>query len=336
MNLITGATGLVGAHVALQLLQSKQPVLAIKRSLSDISKTKKLFSYYTQDYENLFHQIKWVEADVSDIYSLIDALEGVTTVYHCAGFVSFNDKKDSRQMHKINAEGTANMVNACLEKKDIILCHVSSIATLQNPDITKNINESLIWKSSPTASQYAISKYNGEREVWRGIEEGLKAVIVNPSVILGPGFWQQSSGKLFSDAIKHGKFYTDGGNAFVDVRDVAKCMIQLTEQKKIGKRYIISEGNYKFKQITSSILKEFGADAPSIHAGKFLLKLGQWLDYSISLFTDKERVLTKNIVYSMMETTTYNNEEVVKTLNHTFIPLQESISFICKAFKREL
>lgn len=335
MNLITGATGLVGAHVALQLLQAKQPVAAIKRSSSDVSKTKNLFSYYTNEPDLLFNQIKWIDADVSDIYSLLDALDGITTVYHCAGFVSFDDKKDGKQLQKINAEGTANMVNACLEKKNVVLCHVSSIATLQNPDITSNINESLIWKSSPTASQYAISKYNGEREVWRGIEEGLQAVIVNPSIILGPGFWNQSSGKLFSDAVKRGSFYTDGGSAFVDARDVANCMIQLTQKQLLGKRYILSEGNYAFKDITTRILKEFDSKAPSIHAGKALLKIGQWLDGLATLFTGKERLLTNNIVNSLVETTTYNNQRIVETLNYQFIPLNDSIQFICNAFTND-
>jgi nucleoside-diphosphate-sugar epimerase len=257
MNLITGATGLVGAHVALQLLQENKLVVAIKREGSDISKTKKLFSYYTSDANILFNKIKWVDADVCDIYSLLEALEGVNTVYHCAGFVSFNSK-DNKQMHRINAEGTANVVNACLEKKINALCHVSSIATLQNPDITKNIDESVYWKSSPNASDYAISKYNGEREVWRGIEEGLNAVIVNPGIILGPGFWHQSSGKLIEASYKGNPFYTKGSSATIDARDVASCMIQLTEKKEFSKRFVLIENNYSFKEILSLVHKALG------------------------------------------------------------------------------
>jgi dihydroflavonol-4-reductase len=254
MNLITGATGLVGAHVALQLLQQNKSVVAIKRDVSDISKTKKLFSYYTSDANILFNKIKWVDADVCDIYSLLDALEGIETVYHCAGFVSFNSK-DNKQMHRINAEGTANVVNACLEKNIKALCHVSSIATLQNPDITKNIDESVYWKSSPNASDYAISKYNGEREVWRGTEEGLNAVIVNPGIILGPGFWHQSSGKLIETCYKGNPFYTNGSSATIDAKDVASCMIQLTEKKEFSKRFVLIENNYSFKEILSKFIK---------------------------------------------------------------------------------
>ena len=336
MNLITGATGIVGAQVALQLLKQQQPVVAIKRSGSDVSKTKKLFSYYSENYEELFRLIKWVEADVNDIYSLLDALEGISVVYHCAGFVSFDDKKHTKKLHKINAEGTANVVNACLEKKGIALCHISSIATLQNPDITTNITESIVWKSSPSVSQYAISKYNAEREVWRGIEEGLQAVIVNPGIILSAGFWEQSSSKLFSTCYNENKFYTNGSSASIDVRDVAQCMIQLTNSKQFAKRFILIENNYCFQHISFEIHKLFNKKTPTILAGKPLLWLAQWADYIACVFSDRERLITQNIVTALLEKNTYSNKHITETLNYKFIPLEESIQFICKAYLNDL
>lgn len=335
MNLITGATGLVGAHVALQLLKQQKPVVAIKRLNSDITKTKKLFSYYTPDYEKLFQQIKWIDADICDIYSLLDALEGIDTVYHCAGFISFN-KKDIKQLYKINAEGTANIVNACLEKNIKTLCHVSSIATLQNPDITKNIDESVYWKSSPNASDYAISKYNGEREVWRGIEEGLNAVIVNPSIILGPGFWNQGSGKLISTCYKGTSFYTKGSSATVNATDVANCMIELVTKNLTGKRYIVSENNYSFKELVFTIQKEFHKKEPHIHANKALLTLAKWADSLHHLFTGKEQTITTNMIYSVLEENTYSNARITKALNYTFTPFTETVPFICATYLNDL
>lgn len=335
MNLITGATGLVGAHVALHLLKQQKPVVAIKRLNSDITKTKKLFSYYTPDYEKLFQQIKWIDADICDIYAVLDALEGINTVYHCAGFVSFN-KKDIKQLYKINAEGTANIVNACLEKNIKTFCHVSSIATLQNPDITQNIDESVYWKSSPNASDYAISKYNGEREVWRGIEEGLNAVIVNPSIILGPGFWNQSSGKLIPTCYKSTPFYTNGSSSTVNAMDVANCMIALVDKNLTGKRYILSENNYSFKEIVSAIQKQFHKKAPHIHAGKTLLTLAKWADSLRHLFTGKERTITANMIHSVLEENTYSNTCITKTLDYTFTPFSETVPFICAAYLNDL
>lgn len=335
MNLITGATGLVGAHVALQLLEQGKPVTAIKRKGSDVSKTKTLFSYYSKNAEALFDQLNWIDADVCDIYSLLDALDGIDTVYHCAGFVSFNSK-DRKQMHKINNEGTANVVNACLEKNARVLCHVSSIATLQNPDITKNIDESVYWKSSPTASEYAISKYNGEREVWRGMEEGLQAVIVNPGVIIGPGFWHQSSGKIISNGYRGSSFYTNGSTGMIDAKDVASCMIQLVEKQQFGKRFILTENNYSFKELFSLVQKQFGKKAPSIEAGKWLLKLAQYLDGIKSLFTGKEQIITKETVVSALEKNTFNNQKIKDTLQYRFISLSDSVKFACEAYTNDL
>lgn len=335
MNLITGATGLVGAHVALQLLERGKPVTAIKRKGSDVSKTKILFSYYSKNAETLFNQLKWIDADVCDIYSLLDALEGIDTVYHCAGFVSFNSK-DRKQMHKINNEGTANLVNACLEKNIRVLCHVSSIATLQNPDITKNIDESVYWKSSPAASEYAISKYNGEREVWRGMEEGLQAVIVNPGVIIGPGFWHQSSGKIIKNGYSGTSFYTNGSTGMIDAKDVAACMIQLVEKQQFGKRFILTENNYSFKELFSLIQQQFGKKTPSIEAGKWLLKIAQYLDGFRSLFTGKEQIITKETVVAALEKNTFNNQKIKDTLQYQFISLSDSIKFACAAYINDL
>lgn len=335
MNLITGATGLVGAHVALQLLQKGDSVVAIKREGSDITKTKKLFTYYTSDADILFNKIKWVDADVCDVFSMLDALDGIKTVYHCAGFVSFNSK-DRKQMHRINAEGTANVVNVCIEKNIAALCYVSSIATLQNPDITKNIDESVYWKSSPSVSDYAISKYNGEREVWRGTEEDLNAVIVNPGIILGPGFWYQSSGKLISTCYKGNPFYTDGSSATIDAKDVAACMILLTEQKHFGKRFVLTENNYSLKEILSETNKALGKKAPTINAGKILLNIAKWADAFRCFFTTKEPIITKDTITSSIDKNTYNNSRVKQTINYQFTPLKETMKFVCDAFLNDI
>ena len=335
MNLITGATGLVGAHVALQLLQQGKLVVATKRVGSDASKTKKLFSYYTSDSEKLFNQIKWVDADISDIYSILDALEGIETVYHCAGFVSFNQKQ-KKQIHAINTVGTANVVNACLEKGNVKLCYVSSIATLQNPDITKNIDESVYWKSSPSASDYAISKYNGEREVWRGMEEGLNAVIVNPGIILGPGFWFQSSGKLIETCYKGNPFYTEGSSATIDAKDVAVCMIQLTEQQHFGKRFVLTENNYSFKEILSETHKALGKKEPYMNAGKGLLLLAKWMDSFRCMISGKEPIITKETITAALEKNTFSNTRIKHALNFNFTPLQETLKFVSAAFLKDL
>lgn len=328
MNLITGATGLIGAHVALALLEQGKPVTAIKRAGSDTQKTKHLFSYYTSNYEALFGRISWVDADILDIYSLLDAFEGIHTVYHCAGFVSFN-AKDKAQLQKTNAEGTSNVVNACLEKNIPHLVHVSSIATLQNPDIKTKIDETVYWKSSPRAHDYAISKYNGEREVWRGIEEGLNATIVNPGFVIGPGFWEQGSGRLFSQLYKGMPFYTRGTTSYIDARDVAQIMIRLADEKIYNRRFVLTEGNYPFRQIFDWAAEGFGKKKPSMEAGPFLLSLAKAGDALRSGLTGAVRVVTKETIQAALDTNTYDNSLIKKTLDYKFIPMKESIAFSC-------
>lgn len=329
MNLITGATGLVGAHLALRLLQQGKPVAAIRRAGSDIQKTRQLFAQYKA--EALFERIDWRDADICDIYSLLDAFDGVETVYHCAGFVSFVPT-DRALIHRINAEGTANVVNACLEKRIAYLVHASSIATLQNPDIKTNINETVYWKSSPRANDYAISKYNAEREVWRGIEEGLHASIVNPGVIIGPGFWNQGSGKLIPQLYKNSTFYTKGMTGYVDVRDVASIMAELGEKRPASKRYVLVEGSYSFKTVFTEICKAIGRKAPGIQAGTGLLWLGRMADRLRSWITGSPRVLTKAIANASLDRHSYDSSLVQRELNYQFIPFNDSIRFACASF----
>lgn len=334
MNLITGATGTIGAHVALKLLLDNKPVTCIKRANSDINRTKKLFSYYTNDSEQLFQRIKWIDADVCDIYSLLDAFDGIEVVYHCAGFVTF-DKSKEIELFKINVVGTANVVNACIEKGVSALCHVSSIAAINNPDIVNDISETVYWKSSPHVGNYAISKYNGEREVWRGIEEGLNAVIVNPGIVLAPGFWNQSSGKLFRACSKGMLFYTSGKCAFVDVQDVATCMIELIEKKQFNNRFILSENNYTFKEVLSKIHIEFKQTPPRFLATKYLLFAVSFLESLFRMFVKKEAMLSMEGARSSMTTNTYSNQKIKSTIHYSFKPIDSSIAFICGCFNKD-
>ena len=190
MIVVTGGTGLVGAHLLYDLCKKHEHVRALKRQNSDLKQVKKTFFYYSHDAENLFQKIEWVNADVTDYFSLEDAFKDAKQVYHVAAMVSFHEK-DNRKMMEINVKGTANVVNAALHHKIEKLCYVSSIAALGRPDANELATEETPWKDSDKSTAYSISKYKAELEVWRGIEEGLNAVIVNPSVILGPAKFSQ-------------------------------------------------------------------------------------------------------------------------------------------------
>ncbi len=334
MNLVTGATGIIGSHVLLNLLQNNQPVVACRRKSSGITEVEKLFSYYTTDYRLLFQKIKWVDLDLNDSFSIELALDGIDTVYHCAGLVSFN-KKDKNKLTEVNEQGTRNIVNACLFKKIKAFCYVSSISVINNLDYTLPLNEDVFWKISGSESDYAISKYNAEKEVWRGMEEGLNAVIVNPGVVLSPGFWKQSSSQIFDSCYKGIKFYTTGTTAYVAAQDVAQIMVTLVNQKKFSNKYILSENNYTFQHIFNLIHKNFNKPMPTIKASRGLLKIALRIDSLICLFTAKQPTITSALINSALNEQEYSNQKITTQLNFQFIPINSTIEQICKLYLLE-
>ena len=334
MNLVTGATGIIGSHVVFSLLQNNEFVIAGKQKQSDILKVKKLFSYYTKNYQELFDKIKWVEIDLLDIYSIEAALENVNSVYHCAGMVSFN-KKDRASLYQINEIGTTNIVNACLSKNINSLCYVSSISAINNLDYKLPLNEDVFWKKSGKESDYSISKYNAEREVWRGIEEGLSAVIVNPGIVLSPGFWNQSSSVLFSTCFKGNKFYTNGSSAYIGALDLSAIMLELVSAKKFGSRYIIIENNYSYHFILSEIQKQFNKTPPSIKISKWLMRLGRLASQVASNFTKNHPIISSSMINSAFNTQTFSNQKILALTKRQIMPINQVINEICKIYLSE-
>lgn len=330
-NLVTGATGIVGSHVLLALLQNNQEVIACKQENSDVKKVLLLFSCYTNEYQRFFDKIKWIDIDLNDLFSLEDAFNGIDHVYHCAGFVSFN-RIDRKKLFEINTEGTKNVVNACISKKVEALCFVSSMSTLHNLEVKEPITESVFWKSSGKESDYALSKYKAELEVWRGMEEGLNAVIVNPGVILSPVFWEQSSAKIFATCYQGNLFYPPGNSAYVSATDVADCMIQLVERKIFKQRFILIEGNYSYRSILSAIQTNFKRKAPIIRANKALLTLGWMVQSFFGFLLGKPPKMTKSLIHSALNQQTYSNKKVVETLQYTFVSSLKAIENICACY----
>ncbi|GAB1462285.1 NAD-dependent epimerase/dehydratase family protein [Pedobacter sp.] len=320
MILVTGATGFLGTELVRQLTNQNMAVRAIKRNSSSIPALLKNNPLVT-----------WHTADINDTENLADAFEGITKVYHCAAFVSF-DPKDKAKLLKINIEGTANIVNLCLEN-NVRLLHVSSIAALGYPKKDELISEKHFWDYDPKAHNYAISKYQGEMEVWRGIAEGLDAVIVNPAVIIGKNAGFNGSGAIFK-LVKEGlKFYTDGATGIVDVEDVAKCMILLMESGITDERYTLSADNLHYKDFFAEIAKGFGIKAPTTEAKRWMLGIAWRAAKLASLFTRKPAALTKDAARSSFNLSYYTNQKITDTLNFKFKPLNQSIAEVCHALK---
>lgn len=327
MILVTGATGLIGGHLTAALLLQGKRVRAAYRNESKKKNIREILSFYTPEPDTYFSRIEWVQLNVTDVFSIEDALMGVEEVYHCAGLVSFNEA-DRQQLHKINGEGTANIINVCLEEKVKKFCHVSSVATLQVQANKKYIDELSVWKTASGNSSYSISKYRGEFEAWRGMSEGMQVVVVNPSMVLGPGCWGQSSGEFLTRTKKGIPFYTEGITGYVDVRDVAGCMIKLMDENKFGARYILNSENLSFRKVTTELRRLTGKGPAPLKAGKILMHLAMYADGLGSFIAGKKRTITKNVINSALGQNYYDNSRICKELNYKFTPVNETLQYV--------
>lgn len=332
MNLVTGASGILGSHVLVELLRQGETVIPCKQSGSSLEGTRRLFDLYFEDAEERFNALQWRTLDLLDQGSVEDALEGIKRVYHCAALVSYKGS-DRRKLFQVNEQGTANLVNQALLKPGIAFCHVSSIATLNNSDVKGALNEQVYWKSNGRESDYAISKYNAEREVWRGMEEGLEAVIVNPGLIMAPEFWHQSSANLMQLMRKGNRFYTDGLVAPVMARDVALVMLALMQQQQFGKRFVVVEQNYSYRDFFGIIRQGYGYKGPMILLPKSLLLVIAWLERFFSFFIGRDPRFTKAVLRSLHNRQPYSNALLLNTLlDFRFQEIKSGIPELCRHF----
>lgn len=325
MILVTGATGLVGTYLLAELLKnSKTPIRALYRSEEKREETKTIFQEYVADNTAVFETIEWFLCDINDIPILEKAFEGITEVYHVAGCVSFQSSA-LELLKKVNREGTANMVNLSLSFGVTKFCYVSSIATLNKAPKQSNYTETSHWDPELKNSIYAISKYGGEMEVWRAMEEGLNAVIVNPGVILGSGYWDKGSGRLFSGMKNGSPFYFEGGTGYIDVRDVVKIMCLLMKENRFKERFILISENWTFKQCIQHITTALGKKEPSVKIPNWGLQFISFLEGLVASISNYTPKFSKEMMLGLFEIDEYNNAKVKETLGFEFIPVADSI-----------
>jgi nucleoside-diphosphate-sugar epimerase len=331
MILVTGGTGLVGSQLLFDLSKSGEKIRALHRSNSDMSVVNRLFSSHP---ENLKF-IEWCEGDVTDVFSIDDAMNGIEKVFHSAAIISFN-RSEADQMLKVNIEGTANMVNMALKNNVRQFCYVSSVAALGRTGEESSIDENSWWKTSKMNSNYAISKYGGEREVWRGIEEGLKAFIINPTIIIGPGNWQSGSTQMFSQVWKGLPFYATGCTGFVDVRDVSKAAILLMEKNITNERYIVNSENVSYRYVFDLIAENLNKKKATIKVTPFLTELGWRLSTMKSWFLSGMPMITKETARNGLMKWDYSNQKIKDELGFEFIPIRKSVEDTTRIYLKEM
>lgn len=331
MILVTGGTGLVGSHLLYHLTVKDDKIRAIYRTEDSLEKVKKVFSYYTSQVEAHFSKVEWIQADITEVPSLIPAFINVTHVYHCAAFISF-DPKDYREMRKVNIHGTAIIANLAIDKKVKKLCFVSSIAAVGEAANGELISEECEWNKELDHSGYSITKYGAEMEIWRASQENIDVVIVNPGVILGSGFWNEGSGKMFNKINHKLTYYTKGITGFVSVKDVVKSMILLMSSNIKNERFILVSQNKCFKEIFDLIADNLGKNRPNKEVKRWQTEILWRISWLISFFTKKTPLLSKYSAKAAHNKSFYSSEKLVKSVDFTFTLIEKSINEIATDF----
>ena len=329
MILVTGGTGLVGCHLLYSLVNENKKVRALHRKNSKTDSVRKVFSYYSKDYKKLFDKIEWIEGDINDITSLDVAFQNISEIYHCAAFISFSNQ-DFNAMKKINVEGTANMVNTAIDNKVDKFCYVSTIAAIGE---RKNmlIDEECEWKENN--NPYSKTKHGAELEVWRGISEGLNAVIVNPGVIIGSGYWRRGSGAFITQISRGMNYFPPGKTGFICVKDVVKIMRELMDKNIFSERFLLVAENWTQKDFIYSVCNYLNLKSPLKKASKSIMILGLILDATRSFFLNKRRRLSSAIIKSSHSKNEYSNKKISSVLNYKFTMVEKSIKVTCENFK---
>lgn len=316
---ITGATGLVGLHLTEELVARGKRIRALYRS-----------SIPATDWAE---KAEWIQGDILDVVLLEEAMQNVQQVYHCAAVVSFQ-KKEKKQLFQTNVEGTANVVNAAINANVKKLLFVSSVSALGRMRKNSMVNETMNWSEETSNSEYGKTKYLAEMEVWRGAGEGLQTVIVNPSIILGPGDWNKGSSAIFKTIYNQFPWYTDGVSGFVDIQDVVKAMILLMENNVDKQRFILNAENISYKVLFDEIAANFKTKAPYKKVSPFMAEAVWRLEALKGKLSGKDPLLTKETARTAQAKVYFDNSKLLKLFpGFQYNPIQESIKRIVRELK---
>ncbi len=324
--LVTGATGFLGAHVVKQLVAAGHQVRGLYRSLEKRDQNP-VFDAQT------IASVDWFAGDLFDYSSLEKAAKGVDRVYHCAALVGFQaGQRDA--LYRTNVYGTAEVVNVCLHLQIPRLVYVSSIAALGRDPQNPEVNEGSTWKDGPHNSAYSISKFRAENEVWRGMQEGLEVIVVNPSIILGPGDWLEGSNKLFYTVFKGLKVYSPGSSGFVDVRDVVAALLHLDTNNHTGRRYLLNAANWSYKRLFTTIATHFGVNPPRWAPPRWLSEVGWRVLVVFSWFTGKKPFITRETTRSAYNSFTYDGSRISRETGFVYRDFEKTLAESC-SFMRQ-
>ncbi len=321
--MVTGATGLLGGVLLERLVQAGyRNIRALYR------KAPKPLP------PSLAGWVEWVEGDVLDLVALDEALQGCTQVFHCAALISYRGR-DRRRLLAVNREGTANLVNLSLHHGVKRFVHVSSIAALGRRRGQPVQDESTLWERHSWNSPYAESKHLSELEVWRGVEEGLPAVVVNPSVLVGYAHPGHSLARVFRLLRRGLKHYPPGGTGFVDVEDVARFLILLSESELVGERFILNAENLSYEQFFRWAAEALGVPPPAKRLTPLQATLLEGFLRLKALFGADAELLTPQLLRQTLRTFSYDNRKSLNAFDFQYTPIRQSLQRACRAFLQD-
>lgn len=333
--LITGVSGALGSRVVIDLLQNGFKVRALYRNKKSLDNFRRNIAYYTFSSEEIYSQIEWVEGDVTDYISILNAVEGIDIVCHCAALVSFR-AEDFQLLKGINVGGTANIVDACLEKGVKKICHISSIAALGRDMEGYITDEKSLFIPGKKHSGYSNSKYLSEMEVWRGIHEGLECVILNPSVILSPGDWSSGNSGFYNSIYKGLRFYTHGSTGFVDGNDISWIIIKLLDNdiwdKCVNERFVLNSSNLTYKEFFSKVAASLNLKAPDIKVSKLVLGIFWRVSYLFGKISGKPPVITRETAETSLRLTAYDGSKITKRIGFNYKDIEDTITALGKMY----
>lgn len=329
---VTGGTGLVGSHLLVKLHRAGCRIRALVRRNPSFTQLELVCGWYEQSFRELFTSVEWVYGDTLDFVALCEQMKGMESVFHCAAVVSFNSK-NSEELIRTNVQGTSNVVDAALACGVSRFCFISSIAALGSPVNDGVIDEDTPWKNDGKHSIYAESKFRSELEVWRGANEGLQVVILNPGIVLGPGCPDKGSLLLFQTVRKGMSFYTKGVTGYVDVRDVCDAALLLMSRLVFGRRFVLVSENLDNKRLFSLIAMGFQRRPPRFLANSVVLEIGAFAALMVGRFTGKTPQLTRETARSAQKMHQYSNRRIKEVLNFSFIPIEQTVRETCAFLK---
>lgn len=332
MVFVTGATGILGRVIVLELLKKGKKVRASKRPSSNLNEVKYSFAFYTENQEDFFNKIEWIDVDFDNVQSLQEAVQGIDEVYHCAAKVGFNPK-DDKEIYRMNVKGTENLLYACDSSSVKKFLYVSSIAVLDLANENGELDETSDFNPKEEHSAYAISKHLAEMEVWRASAEGLNTVIVNPGMIVGSGNWGNSSGDIFPTFEKN-SFTFSGGTSYADVRDVAAISVELMEQNIFGERFIIVSESKKYAEIGKQIRTSLGLRDAKV-LSKSQLNIGIVANMLFGWLIPPLRMATGANIEAVSAMNSISSRKIRDRLQYQFIPLEETVDFHLKNYMND-